>query len=373
MTGAAFAGSPRSVVLVLSSLGAGGAERVIALLANHFAAGGARVTVIAFDRESDPVFHTFDPAVELVRLAIPPQRNGRLGAMGRTARRISLLRRTLRNLAPEIIISFLIKINVTVLLASAGLGIPVVVSERNHPGRGNGNALWSFGRRVAYRRAAAVVLQTEASRAALPGPIGRRGIVIGNPISCWPRTDEAASGTKILAAVGRLDPQKGFDLLLPAFAAVADRLPDWRLVIWGEGPSRPALEAQRKSLGLDNRVVMPGTSTTPGGWVATASAFVLSSRYEGFGNAVVEAMMSGLPVVAFDCEYGIRILIRDNVDGLLVPPESVDDLASGIATLLLDSDLRRRLGSEAAISAQRFTPPIILEKWDKLLRDVLRA
>src|SRR3546814_10544152 len=105
-----------------------------------------------------------------------------------------------------------------------------------------------------------------------------------------------------MAAVGRLVPQKGFDRLLDAFSRIATDHPDWTLVIWGEGPDRAALEEQRRRLGLDGRVEMPGVSKQPGVWIEQSDLFILSSRFEGWGLVLGEAMAAGLPVISFDCD-----------------------------------------------------------------------
>ncbi|GGE14556.1 amylovoran biosynthesis protein AmsD [Polymorphobacter glacialis] len=351
------------IAILLSSLGAGGAERVLALLTGHWTANGHRVTVIAFDSESDPVFHDFGAGVSQLRLGLPP---GGSSPIGLLARRTMRLRRILRTERPDIVVSFLFKINVTTLIAAMGLGIPVIVSERNNPDRQQAHPIWPLLRSLFYPSAAALVLQTEASRKALSRSQAAAGVVIANPITCWPRRPEP-EGRKTLVAVGRLDAQKGFDLLLQAFAVVAALHPAWDLVIWGEGPRRADLEAQVAALGIGDRASLPGLSDKPGDWIASASAFVLSSRFEGFGNAMAEAMAAGLPVVAFDCDYGVAVLADRDVDCLVVAPEDVSAMAAAIDRLLGDPALRHRLGTAASISARRFAAPAIFAQWDALL------
>src|SRR3546814_16985490 len=122
-----------------------------------------------------------------------------------------------------------------------------------------------------------------------------------------------------MAAVGRLVSQKGFDRLLDAFSRIATDHPDWTLVIWGEGPDRAALEEQRRRLGLDGRVEMPGVSKQPGGWIEQSDLFILSSRFEGWGLVLGEAMAAGLTVISFDCEWGPAEMIEQEKSGILVP------------------------------------------------------
>ena len=355
-----------SVVLVLSSLGAGGAEGVIAQLANHWARSGCRVTVIAFDHPADPIYHHFDDAVAFVRLGLPPG-GGRLAAVVRSAQRVRLLRATVRRLEPTLIVSFLLKINVTVLLACRGLGIPIIVSERNHPSRGAGSPWWQWARVRLYPQAAAVVLQTEASRRALPPAVARRGIVIPNPVK-QRSLRTGFSCTRTLVAVGRLEEQKGFDLLLEAYAIVCRRHPEWQLVIWGEGGLRRELESQVKRLGLSDRVSLPGVTDNPGGWTDSASALVVSSRYEGFCNVIVEALASGVPVVSFDCEFGPADILDDGKFGLLVPPEDIIQLAAGLERMLSDAELRRCFSSKGIDRARDFSRDVVMSAWDDLQR-----
>jgi glycosyltransferase involved in cell wall biosynthesis len=198
----------------------------------------------------------------------------------------------------------------------------------------------------------------------------KRSWVIPNPVDL-PATIERKRGGNILTAVGRLVPQKGFDLLLKAFAQVSSNFPEWTLVIWGEGPDRSALEAERDRLGLRGRVELPGVTSRPGIWVDTADAFVLSSRFEGWGIALLEAMAADLPVISFDCEWGPREMIEDEHSGLLVEPGNVDALAGALRRVLGDGSLRNRLAAAAGPSARRFTPQHIMKQWDEVAHAAL--
>jgi glycosyltransferase involved in cell wall biosynthesis len=160
-----------------------------------------------------------------------------------------------------------------------------------------------------------------------PRAIRARGRVIANPVDLTPPR-RRLTGTGRLVAVGRLVHQKGFDLLLRAFARIAPEHPQWTLTIWGEGDRRRQLEALCTELGLLEQVALPGLTERPGQWLEDAEVFVLSSRFESFGNVITEAMVAGLPVVAFDCPWGPGEILRDGEDGLLVPPEDVGALAA---------------------------------------------
>jgi glycosyltransferase involved in cell wall biosynthesis len=155
----------------------------------------------------------------------------------------------------------------------------------------------------------------------------------------------AGPGPHFLGA-GRLAAQKGFDLMIEAFARLAKRLPDAQLWVLGEGEGRVALEEQAERLGLASRVHVVGHVPNPYVWMRHASAFVLSSRYEGLPNVVLEAMAMEVPVLATRCG-GMEAFAKDGEDALLVDAGSADALARGILRLANDAELRRRLASAA--------------------------
>jgi glycosyltransferase involved in cell wall biosynthesis len=167
-----------------------------------------------------------------------------------------------------------------------------------------------------------------------------------------------------------LVPQKGFDLLIAAFAACVDRFPGWELVIVGEGPARAELQAQIDMLGLRERVLLAGRAGNIGDWYQRAQVYILSSRYEGMPNALLEAMCHGLPVIGVDCETGPREIIRHGADGWLVPPNDAGALAEGIATLMADEALRQRLGAGALGVRHRYSLAAVAAEWASFLADL---
>jgi glycosyltransferase involved in cell wall biosynthesis len=175
----------------------------------------------------------------------------------------------------------------------------------------------------------------------------------------------------VFIAVGRLVEQKGFDLLLKAFGKIADDCPDWSLVIRGEGDRRGEIERLRDALNLRDRVQLPGITEKPGQWVDEGEIFVLSSRYESFGNVLTEAMVAGLPIVAFDCPWGPGEILTPDVDSILVPPEDVDALADAMSRLVRDVELRKHLGQKAQQNVRRFERSQIMKHWDKLVGELI--
>lgn len=357
------------LALIVPSLGAGGAERVVSRLADRWAAAGHEVHVLTLAGPERPPYYRLDPAVVLHPLGLMGRSASLLGAAAANLRRLRRLRRALAEIRPAAALAFLPEAGALATLAALGRGVPVIVSERNSPVDDPLSRPWRLLRGMAYRAAAAVVFQTERARDAFPRPIRARGVVIPNPVPAQPPPGADPDAPEIVAA-GRLTPQKGFDLLIDAFAALAPHRPGWSLTIWGEGPERSRLEALAAARGLRDRVRLPGVSPEPGAWLRGGSVFALSSRYEGFPNALCEAMAAGYAVAAADCRFGPREIVAHGVDGLLVPSGDPAALATALLDLTADAGRRRALGAAARQAVARFEPTAVARDWDGLIERV---
>jgi glycosyltransferase involved in cell wall biosynthesis len=358
------------LALVISSLRMGGAEGVMARLADGLCRRGHAVTLFTLDDGSAPPFYALPAEARHVPLGLAGASGGPLCAAWANLRRVRELRRAILGVRPDAALSFMDATNVLTLLA-VGRDLPVVVSERVHPARYDSGRVWRALRLLAYPRAAAIAVQTADVPGFFPPRIRALCRVLPNPITAPADASlpEALAGVAgpLLIGMGRLDRQKGFDLLLDAFARVAPECADWTLAILGEGPERAVLEARRDALGLGGRAHLPGNVAQPGGVLRRASLFVLSSRFEGFPNALCEALACGVPAVAFDCPSGPAEILRDGVDGLLVPPDDVDGLAHALRRLMADTELRRSLAARAPEVLDRFGLEKTLDMWEALL------
>ena len=357
--------------MTLSSLAAGGTERVLATLAGALQERGHEAFVVT-DAPTTLDHYPLPPGIRRITLGLPSDSGLPWSRVWRNFLRVMRLRSEIRTLRPDVVIAFGDTANVRALLAGLGTGNPVAISERTDP-RENPQP-WTLNvlRRLLYPRADVVVVQTR-SVAAWAGAFvpSTRVRVVPNPVrklsAGSPRPD-ALGQRNTAVAVGRLGREKGFDLLLDAYARSKLTEAGWQLVILGDGPERDSLQRRIEQLGLQGSVLMPGIVKNPEQWLQHAQLFVLSSRFEGFPNALLEAMQCGLPVAAFDCPSGPGEIVRHEQTGLLVPAGDADALAAAITRLANDADLRQRLGNAAAADvASRFSLQQIASMWEALL------
>ncbi|MGA7937296.1 MAG: glycosyltransferase family 4 protein [Kovacikia sp.] len=363
------------ITLIIYALTSGGAERVLSIMANYWASKGWLITLLTFDDGSVAPFYELDPRVQHLPLKLAGYSSNPFAAIVNNWQRVQVLRSGIINSQPDVVISFLDTTNVTTLLAARKLPFPVIVDEQNHPTMCRVSKSWDLLRQCMYPQADQIVAITERALSYFSPQVQARGCVIPNPAMVVTRAEGATVQllTKpSLIAMGRLDPQKGFDILLQAFAPLKDRYPDWTLTILGEGALRSELETQRDQLGLRDRANFLGAVKNPHDFLTDADIFVMSSRFEGFPNALCEAMASGLAVISADCLSGPREIIRDGIDGLLVPTENVEALTAAMERLMTDETERRRLAARAPEVTERFGLEQVMQMWEATIEKVIR-
>ncbi|MEO8296174.1 MAG: glycosyltransferase family 4 protein [Burkholderiales bacterium] len=362
------------ILFLVSSLNSGGAERVASVLCNAWAERGDAVTVIPTYSGGGGSFYRFHPKVQVRFLADAVKR--RRLEPGYVAR-MRTLARMVRDAGPDVVVSFLSNVNTSAVVSAGRMGVPIVMSERSDPQHMPMSRLLRLACNLTYPRAKALVVQTKAVEAkvgryfrlpklvtTIPNPLPE---AIGS-MQCLARAD---APRKTLVSVGRLSEEKQVHRMIDAFASVAAQFPQWDYAIYGDGPLRAALQMQIDRLQLSERVTLKGNTTAPWDAMAQAHAFVMASRFEGFPNALLEAMGLGLPCVVFDCESGPREISRNGQDALLVPLNDQPALAGALLQLLGDAALREQLGSRARQSVrERYGLPRVLSEWDAVFKAV---
>jgi glycosyltransferase involved in cell wall biosynthesis len=173
-----------------------------------------------------------------------------------------------------------------------------------------------------------------------------------------------------VVSLGRLDAQKGYDMLIDAWRLIALKCPTWILEIYGQGEWYQKLKAKINNYNLQDKIILKGIVSNVEKVYCESSIFVLSSRYEGFGMVLIEAMSCGVPVVSFECEHGPREIITDGHDGFLVEPNNIGQLADKICFLIENENSRINMGSNAIESVKRFSKGPIMQKWIELFNQI---
>lgn len=361
-------------MIVIHSLRGGGAERVAVDLSAYWIRLGYKVSLVTQMAKNTDAYPVPAGVVRHVMGTAHETGGGVRGAIANW-RRVRSLRKLIKKHKPDCVLGMMTTASILAVMAAKGLPCRVIVSEHTHPPIQKLPEAWQRLRRWAYPRAHAVVALTSGTARWVQDHIpGSRVVVIPNAVR-WPLIPQEPivavpnKGERLrLLAVGRLHVVKGFDLLVEAFAMVANYFPDWDLVILGEGDERAALQKQIDEAGLSGRVRLLGRVGNMADWYQSADMYVLSSRAEGLSNTLLEAMASGLPAIAMDCDTGPREIIRDNIDGILVnPPEDSEALAAHLSDLMARPLKRTALSRRAVDVRDRFSAPVVMAQWERLL------
>jgi len=394
--GTGDASKARVYLLLENAFGHGGVPRTSLNLAKQLADRGHEVEVISVVQRSDEAFFPVDERVRLTVLDLPrpKRRSDRLLHPRRTSleqqpslltalptdgekqdrptsgAKLSrwtdlLLERKLRRLAPGVVIATRPNLAVAVARwAPEGVGR---VTQEHISFRGRSG----LGRKALRSVAAdldAILTLTEEDRALWRKALGDTDTVVEAIPNASPFEvgEPAPLESKTVIAAGRLSNQKGFDRLVPAFAKVVEKFPDWQLHIYGTGPDKGKLKRAIRDADVGDNVILKGLVPGLEEAFRNASIYAMSSRYEGLPMVLLEAMSQGLPIVSFDCPEGPRQLITDDVNGLLVREGDVDALADALLRLIEDPAERHRMGRAGLDRAQSYTADAVVTRWEEL-------
>ena len=359
--------------MIIRSLTFGGAEQVMSLMGRYWVERGVKVSVITCNLPDDVDFYHLHPAIKRIQLPLShPTLMSKIGFPWN----IRALRKHIKNEGNPVVLSFMDRSNVPALLATRGLGVKVIVAERIDPTTQQYNFWRRFFMRRCYPLADAVTVLTENVKKKWADCFisPHKVHVIHNPVRYQDIGEETPDWLpeKFICCMGRLHKQKGFDLLFDILPQVFEKYPKHHLVILGEGIHRSQLEEQAARLGLSRQILMPGFLSNPHAIMRKADLFVFPSRWEGFPNALLEAMSLGLPVISFDCPSGPGVIIDNEITGILAPPEDSSALQTQILRLLDEPRLRAALGRQASWHInQACKLETIMNAWEQLIDRVM--
>lgn len=356
---------------------AGGLERMSIAMMNEMLRRGHEVSLLTWDQCGSEAFYSMHPDITWHRLNMGDSRV-RAGVVLRL-RRMRAVRALLKGISPDVLIAFQQGAFLLPRVSCVGMQIPMIAAERNsvtlldHVKKGKWRWLIFQGMRLAD----AITVQFPQYVNDYPIYLRDRIVSIYNPV--FPPNGVAnASGRgvkeRVLLSVGRLSYQKNMDLLVRAFAMIAEKHQSWRLDIAGEGERRCEIESTIERCGIGERVRLLGAVNDVEPLYTTSHLFCAASRWEGFPNALAEALSHGLPGVGYAGCAGVRDLVIHGRTGLLADGNSdVKSLAETLSLLMADDDLRGRMGYAAMEDMKRYAPEHVFDRWEELFRSLLKS
>ncbi len=352
----------------------GGVERMTIALMNEMSNRGHQVHLLSWDQANANTRYPLSDKVVWYRLNMGDARK-KAGFWLRLKRQLAI-RKLISSLHPDVVIAFQHGPFFTISTSLLGLGIPVVAAERSAPDRFEHVRAkkWKSIIFQSFRLADCITIQSPDFISGYPAYLRERILCIPNPVRPARAMAEPGMnpGTKQLLCVGRLSYPKNQAVLIKAFSKLANALPDWQLVLVGDGEDEFDLKQLATSTGLIDRVSFVSATTDIERFYIYSHLFCLPSYWEGFPNALAEAMAHGLPAVGFaDCA-GVRQLIMHGKSGFLAEGNgSVESLAAALLPLMQDAVLRRRMGAEAIVSMTAYAPEAIFNQWEAGLQKLV--
>lgn len=351
----------KSITLVIVSLPAGGAERIMSTLANQFVAMGVKVNLVLLMKQ--PRFYQLD---ERIRLIEPDFFIDQMGKARYTLRNFFWLRKLWKKLRSDAVLSFGGKYNSFVLLSALGKGQRIFVSDRSRPNISYGKVLDRLNPMV-YRTATGIVAQTGAARKFAERSSRHPNVqVIPNPLPVFGPTHEGRE--KIILNVGRFIFSKHQDWLVDYFEQLD--APGWRLQFVGDGPLLDEVKARAERSPKHHSIEFLGNQSPVLPFYRKAGIFAFTSTSEGFPNSLGEAMSAGCPVVSFDCEAGPADLIDAPKNGILVEEGNHHHYLNALQALVDDPERRASMGKRAAEKIAVFDEEKIAQRYLNFLLEL---
>lgn len=359
------------IVFVIPTLTSGGSERVISTMANFWAEKGHSISIIALDEDQNKPFYPLDENIRYIPLNLFIKPKNYIKKLFVTLQQIRTIRKCISSLKPAVVISFLDITNLLTINATFFLNVKVIVSERSNLRMSTINPiLKNLNKKIFYRFADKIIVQTSSVKDLYSKSLQEKIEVIPNPVrepeDFYKATADNFRNKKIIN-VGRLEYVKGQDNLIKAFTKLHKKYPDWSLIIVGEGGERENLQNIINKYEVSQSVQLVGRLDNIYSILSESSILAQTSRFEGFPNALCEAMACGLPVISTNCNFGPNEIIKDNVNGKLVPVDDVDALTLALDELIQNPRLCLQLGNNARNIVNKYSISKIMDKWESVI------
>lgn len=353
----------KKILFVNSCLADGGAERVLALLANEFSARDYEVAMVLVRGEKEDIY-TLKKEVKCYRFKY----NGTSNKIKILCKRILKLRSLIKAEKYDIVISFVYDNNLVTLLSTLGMKLPIILSERGEP-RVRWKKRWKkILENVLYLRAKHLVFQTKMVQRMYWNQLQEKSSLIANPINEDLPYRHNGVRRNAIVAVGRLEEQKNFVLLLNAFAKFHKIYEDDILEIYGKGTLLEALKQKAKDLNIDNYVAFLGYVNPVEERMVDAEMYISSSNYEGISNTMLEALAMGVPTICTDCPVGgAALMIKNGVNGLLVPVNDVEAMYQAMLKIRNDICFANYLSENAVKVREKYSLKKIVDEWERII------
>lgn len=368
----------KKIVFCIVSLEKGGAERVVSVLANNFSKSN-NVSIVTMVNEK--VQYELNSNINLVELGKEGKKHKniiikKLLFIYNFLHRLKRMKETFDKIKPDIIISFLPEACFFSIIANKGK-YKIILSDRNDPNQEYNNFIYKFLMKKLYPKANGYVFQTEDAKDYFNDIVDfekKKYDIIVNPVnSDFKNKPIVTNRKKEIVSVGRLAEQKNIGLLIDAFNKINKEFPEYKLIIYGEGNMREKLQDKIDKLQLKDKVFLPGVVNNIKDKIYDASLFVMSSNYEGIPNALIEAMVLGLPVISTDCPCGgPKLFIKNGVNGYLINVGDKEELAKTMRLILLNNEVREKISKEASKIINIVDIDVINKKWENFISLIIK-
>ena len=356
----------KKILFYINTLKYGGAERVMTNLSSQFADKGFEVLFVT----SYPSDGEYELNKKIKRYNLESE-NYPSSKIKRNYIRIKRLRQICRIEKPDVLVAFMAEPNFRAIIATLGLKTKTVISVRNDPKKEYAGRLMNFVGKYILPMADGCVFQTEDAKKWFPKKLQNKSTIIFNAVKREFFEAKRNPVGGLVVTCGRLEVQKNHQLLIKAFSNVVRKIPNAKLLIYGDGSLKETLQQLIDNLGLCDSVKLMGQTSDVVGTLEMADVFVLPSLYEGMPNALMEAMAVGVPCISTDCPCGGSRMLLDGKNGVLINNNNLDELSNALNNLLLDNNKKKTISIKCRETVKEFNSDDIFFEWKEYIEKVV--